>query len=245
MEKVIETVRKTVLKNASKNIRKRISKFKFVKCPDQFVASMTIFGEELPSVKFDKKVEIKNHKKNGKGSDYYYNRISVDDYITDKSNDIIIVVLESPHKDEYFKDGNEKVAIGPAYGKTGDNFNKFFPLLLRNAIIDGKIKLNSEHYEIIFMNAIQYQCSLGDKPSKYRDEFFMKCWENDACKDDFKDRLKKYLSIGKERVVINCCTTGKKNLQKMVHNEIQKICKGIPTYLCAHPCCWFVPDIHS
>ena len=245
MKEVIEIVRNIMLRKVKKIEREHIIRFNFVNCPDQFVATITVGSEDIPSVKFDKKVEVKNSENDTKGTAYYYERISVDDYTPDKTENIIIVILESPHNDEYCKEHGEKIPKGPAYGKTGANFNKYFLLLLRNAIIDKKIVLKSGHYEIIFMNGIQYQCSLGDTTSKYRDEFFLNCWDNDKCKEDFKERLKRYVSLGKDCVVINCCTKGKKNLQKMVHDEIQDVCRDVPTYLCTHPCSWFVPDIHS
>lgn len=161
---------------------------------------------------FIERWKLKIPKKNDNEMACHFKRILVDNYNANKSTNISIVVLESPHNDEYYKEHGEKIAKGPAYGKTGDNFNKYFPSLLRNAIIDKKIVLKSGRYEIIFMNGIQYQCSLGDTTSKYRDEFFLNCWENDKCKEDFKERLKRYVSLVKDCVVINCCTKGKKNL---------------------------------
>lgn len=247
MKDIIENTRIAMLKDNLNDdgAKEYINNYKFEKCKDQFVATITVGSEGIPSVKFDRKVKVKNSEKDNNETTYYYERISADEYTPDKTENIIIVVLESPHKDEYSEVNGIKVANGPAYGKTGDNFNKYFPLILRNAIIDKKIVLKSGHYEIIFMNGIQYQCSLGNATSKYRDELFLKCWENDKCKEDFKERLKRYISLGKNCVVINCCTKGKKNLQKLVHNEIQDACRDVPTYLCTHPCSWFVPDIHS
>lgn len=245
MNDVIEKVRIAMLKDISENdaTKKFISDFQFKKCKDQFAASIIVKDGKLPLVEFDKKVKVKNSENKKNGVSCYFDRISVENCAPDNTENIIIVVLESPHKDEYYEVNKKKVDNGPAYGKTGDNFNKYFPLLLRNAIIDKKILLKSGHYKILFMNAIQYQCSLGDITPKYRDEFFLKCWEKDKCKEDFKERLKQYISLGKECIVINCCTKGKKNLQKLVHKEIQDVCSDIPAFLCTHPCSWFVPDI--
>lgn len=74
----------------------------------------------------------------------------------------------------------------------------------------------------MIINAIQYQCSLGEEKSKYKEKIFRECWKNQVFKDDFIKRLKSCSPI----LIINCCTGqigGKiSGLQKSVQIEIDK-----------------------
>ena len=73
----------------------------------------------------------------------------------------IILILESPHKDEYVTRCDEcskgfkcglYASPAPARGATGRNIKHLLPMLF---------KKNFEDYYVAFMNMIQYQCSLG------------------------------------------------------------------------------------
>lgn len=149
----------------------------------------------------------------------------------------IILVLESPHKDE-FQDGQ---AIGPAVGSTGRNIAEhlwdmpeFKPLAAETGVI--------------LMNAIQYQCSLGEPTWKCRDDVFRKLWSDRGYSVDFKTRLRKIIRAGD--VVANCCTKGKKRkyLREMVHESIVEVLderKNVPLYGRAHPCSWWSPRVRQ
>lgn len=73
----------------------------------------------------------------------------------------IILILESPHKDEYVTRCDEcsrgckcglYASPAPARGATGRNIKQLLPMLFDK---------NFEDYYVAFMNMIQYQCSLG------------------------------------------------------------------------------------
>ena len=173
--------------------------------------------------------------------------------ISNSHKPIIAIVLESPHKDEFNRES--KKAIGPACGSTGRNIKKYLPSVLFNYLpaIDeafGLIKYDSNkqiqngEYCIALINAIQYQCSLGEDTSEYRDKIFSKMWELKKVKDDFIKRLKN----SKPSVIINCCTRGnfKDNeeelfLRNLVKNTIdeflqkQSNSKNILCLRAAHP----------
>ena len=116
-----------------------------------------------------------------------------------KDDKIMIMILESPHKDEF------KGEIGPAKGPTGRNIRKHI-----NDIFGKKY----EDYHLILMNAIPFQCSLGIESSgSIRDTVFAEAWKNDIIgRTFFKVRLKKLLDSrnGKNVVVVNACTQGSK-----------------------------------
>ena len=149
---------------------------------------------------------------------------------------IMIMILESPHKDEF------KGKIGPAKGTTGRNLGKMTRLcdfyLYRN-------------YELILMNAIPFQCSLGEKPEKFRDEVFANAWneENQKIrigKSFFKERLCSLLKEldGKFVVIVNACTSGGCRKQA-VQDVIDEIALDIKRAEIPHPSSWRIPELKS
>lgn len=115
----------------------------------------------------------------------------------------IIFVLESPHKDEYLDLNN----ISPAQGKTGENFNK----ALINFLVLSQYHKNCFRpglYEVVIMNAVQYQTSLGLEPKEYRTLIFQLAWLAFA-RDDFINRLRDHFTgFENHSVLFNACTKG-------------------------------------
>lgn len=161
-----------------------------------------------------------------------------------KGEKIMIMILESPHKDEF------KGKIGPAKGTTGRNLGKMTRLcdfyLYRN-------------YELILMNAIPFQCSLGEKPEKFKDEVFANAWneenqkiwneENQKIrigKSFFKERLCSLLKEldGKFVVIVNACTSGGCRKQA-VQDVIDEIALDIKRAEIPHPSSWRIPELKS
>lgn len=105
----------------------------------------------------------------------------------------LIMILESPHKDEF----PEEEAPIPANGTTGENIKRY---LLE---VEGLSEYADS--KLIVMNAIQYQCSLGCDTKRYRDEIFRACW-NRGGKEDFISRLRE--AYRNNDVILNCCTKG-------------------------------------
>lgn len=153
-------------------------------------------------------------------------------------NTPIIIVLESPHKDEF--DPITLQPIGPAMGKTGENFRSFFEQLLNGT---SKSILTNGQHTIILLNAVQFQCSLGKKLSglgsyknkKMRDDNFIKCFNNE---NDFINRIKAINPV----LVINLCTIGlkKNNLIGHVSNELKNA--NIKYTVGSHPSRWNNPN---
>lgn len=170
----------------------------------------------------------------------------------------IVIVLESPHKQEYAYESPM-----PALGITGINLQKLFGKVVN--LLD----LQDDEYEIILMNAVQYQCSLGVNTSLYRDHIWLNMWFNEQLKKNFSKRLLSY----SPDIIINCCTIGNHvhekisekirvktvinaeylnyccseyvehphmttTLKDIVWEEIDTTCTCAKKYECAHPSSW-------
>ncbi len=136
----------------------------------------------------------------------------------------IVIVLESPHKDEF-----EKNTPMPAMGQTGDNIIKYFPSVLmqymyqergknNSALLRAKGDIENGKYRIALVNVIQYQCSLGRKPKEFRNDVFCKMWNFPKVKKDFIHRLKILNPI----IIINCCTKFCNIIKDDIQQEINK-----------------------
>lgn len=91
---------------------------------------------------------------------------------TKAKNNNIVLLLESPHKEEFT---NKFKPIAPAQGKTGKNIDNNIVEVLY--YIDCKLKLfqQNEIYNVIIANPVQYQASLiyylkKDKEDKWEKE---------------------------------------------------------------------------
>lgn len=163
-----------------------------------------------------------------------------------KAKKIMILILESPHTDEYNDKGE---AIGPAMGKsprdTGHNIVKHLKTVFP--------KLTD--YHLVLMNAIPFQCSLGVKPEKFRDDVFDKAWKKDKIgRTFFENRLKALLNGlagDKSVVIVNACTKDKddknnKGRKSSVTDSLKTIKKELPDNVkittmweTPHPASWW------
>lgn len=105
----------------------------------------------------------------------------------------VVIILESPHKDEYLEKGNPICANG----KTGENLKTQLVNLLSN------LDVANQNTDIVILNAIPYQCSQGVSTEVLRDFVWLKCWYNFGY-DNMLDLLNK---ISPDHI-INCCTKG-------------------------------------
>lgn len=116
-----------------------------------------------------------------------------------KKNKRIVIILESPHKDEYSK---TIPAPAPAMGKTGRNIKEYLLEILDKKI--GNPKDNEKKYDVILMNAIQYQTSLGIDTEYFRDRVWLTLWNKEDLRKEFIKRLEGYNAD----IVFNFCTNG-------------------------------------
>lgn len=161
----------------------------------------------------------------------------------------IVIIIESPHTDEFAKD---KVEGSPAKGCTGNNLQKYLLFNLYKYLHCNDQRINGVYsfsnkkiangkYKIIISNAVQYQCSLG-LPLKGKhsngnregtNKRFLMCLNKD--KNIFISRIKGY----QPKVIINSCTGQNKGavagLQEKVQNILQENIANALFLYSAHP----------
>lgn len=157
---------------------------------------------------------------------------------------VIIIVLESPHIEEFDFHG---LPLCPANGQSGKSIYKYFCDILNsntpkcnnnsknlNSFLSGKNDL-----DVWIVNSIQRQCSLGITPmqhiikeSNWIDEWF-------SSRNNFIKRINKVIKR-KDFFIINLCTNGvyvpmkelvKEKVLKLPGNE-NRYCEG------PHPSSW-------
>lgn len=194
-------------------------------CPDQFVGIIKI---EKDKDKY--KVRWKDSRPTGDKDAYAKYNVRIK---KKRIKNIIAIVLESPHKDEFEKnESGDFKALGPAIGATGCNILGYFPrLIYKHNSNSNSSNIEEGKYKVILVNPIQYQCSLGAETSLYRDDIFERMWSYG--KNCFKNRLTVY----KPKVIINCCT---KKFRKEVNKIINDYCQGKKCLLLesCHPSVW-------
>ena len=136
----------------------------------------------------------------------------------------VVFVMESPHTDEF--DGT----WGPAKGKTGVQIRRHIA-----TIVDG---LGGQLSELILVNAIQYQCSLGVATWQYRDAVFRSLWKIGGARD-FERRLRKIYRHGD--MLFNCCTGSdpRNGLRQLITAAIRESLGPVPLHTGPHPSSWF------
>ena len=142
----------------------------------------------------------------------------------------IIMVLESPHADEFIDEP------GPAKGFTGE--------MIRRHLSEALSVNRLQSYDLILVNAIQHQCSLGLSTDLYRDQIFRAIW-NEGGRENFESRMKQLYRKGD--IVVNCCTKGndyktKTALRYFVEHEIRKTLPGVNSIKRMHPAAWREPS---
>ena len=150
-----------------------------------------------------------------------------------KENNYLILILESPHFYEY--DINSKDALGPAQGKTGNNIkNYLIDCLNTNNQIKG---LFTKGYEVVVLNAVQYQCSQGISPLKQgvRDKNFSHFWGN-GFSNDLIDRINAFSNGNNNLIIVDACT--RKLKLKLVEPALSA---SLTHYISTHPSSWWSP----
>lgn len=171
-------------------------------CPDQYFGDLT-GGQFVIRVRED--IE-------------YHENLTASGVRGTKLDNVIAIVLESPHKNEFGVNGLPK---GPAMGTTGNFFsrnNRGFIDFVSNSSVS---YILNGIYKLIYVNSVQYQTSLGMSLKKNsnrnnRDNIWLSVFNKDGGDID----LKKRINALKPELIINLCTKGVKNLQLYVDNTI-------------------------
>lgn len=157
----------------------------------------------------------------------------------------LVLLLESPHKDEYDIYGNP---LRPANGRTGTNINNLFAKQINNNNLIINTLQNNIAYRVWIVNAIQYQTSGYNQLHNIRmynqswrivrNNVFKALWNNEK-KFHLQADLVHRLNQINASIVVNCVTGGKnKNgLRMLVENGLQNH-NLIPSALYYHPSYW-------
>lgn len=190
-------------------------------CPIDYVGTITVNSNMNLSFDFWFEDTLRVKQKNVLGR------------IPSSNDDIIAIVLESPHKNEY----KDVSFIHPALYITGRNLQSKFKDVVshfENDLVGGKT------YHVYLINAIPFQCSLNEATHKYRTKIFKYVWDNGG-EASFKRTLKDY----HPSIIYNLCTVGKKtaickSLRKLVDNAIHAsgMNSSPKVHSGAHPSSW-------
>ena len=148
-------------------------------------------------------------------------------------NKTIVIVLESPHKDEYLRDVSQPIA--PAQGSTGSNIQGYLDCVLRKspALRD---ELEDQETRVILANPIQFQTSLASviQPSDWhrvRNAVWRTIWSCQLMQDDFCARMESY----SPDVIINACTS---DLKHKIRAYLNGRFSAPHRYEAHHPSVW-------
>lgn len=144
----------------------------------------------------------------------------------------LVLLLESPHKDEYGSDGS---ALGPALGESGKNiFSLFCSHVLPILENLGMLLDKRSRYPFCIANPVPYQASLVDihKADKLiegiRNKAWMALWPE--CEVDFMNHLQQY----QPSILLNGCTRDLKAEVKLVVETLP----GVQQFDVTHPSAW-------
>ena len=143
----------------------------------------------------------------------------------------IVLILESPHIDEYTADFEP---LCSANGQTGKNINKFLTTILSIKPVDHIILCNPIPWQTS-LHEIHNQALTGDF-KKLRDAIWKHLWNCDNPKNNlqqsFIERIKSYYP----EIIINACTKQlRENVQSTINQEFMKIDR----FQTNHPCSWW------
>ena len=164
---------------------------------------------------------------------------SVCDVIVDdqETQNGFVLVLESPHKSEYNKEGEGQ---RPAMGTTGRNICKYLNNCVFHQIAERCREDVEECQHVILANAIQYQASLHgthggnldeEKRGRLKDAVLPVMWSDQHIQCDFLSRLEQY----QPRTILNACT---KLLSPWISALIRNHYPTTSLYEIGHPSSW-------
>ena len=213
-----------------------ISRYSFPHCPDQLVASLE--KDPLGKIQWVGKKSLKTKVSASSKCELFERRDINKKFYPE--NDILLLLIESPHKHEF----NGEVANGPAFGAAGTRINNYLAGILEK----GEIELDKSRYDLLLVNIIQYACSLGQDLKLIKNKMLKDSWNSDKndFKNDFKNRLTKILQTAKANqknvLIINCCTSTIAGIKSSVTEIIKETIKETnyvnEIYSCHHPSSW-------
>lgn len=153
----------------------------------------------------------------------------------------IVLLLESPHKDEYERDITCPKA--PACGSTGRNIKRHLHEVLSH-IENQKLIVPSCH--VVISNPVPFQTSLhaihgnslkdkdGCRWATLRDYVWLTLWDEKRIRSWFQARLKRY----NPSLIVNACTSHQKS---SVNDFVRGKLPTMTLYNVGHPASWNSP----
>ena len=151
----------------------------------------------------------------------------------------ILLILESPHKDEY-QNNNVSRPIAPAQRQTGRRICNYLECILNN---NGHVYagINIDNFRVIITNPIPFQTSLwaihsGNLNGNWRtlrNAIWKTLWNEQVICSSFCTRVRSY----DPQIIINSCTFA---LQSLVTSFLIQCCltNQFPLYKSHHPSRW-------
>ena len=139
---------------------------------------------------------------------FNYQPISMDTHTCPR----MILILESPHRDEYCKEG----FIAPAKGRTGEKIARYSKEVFPERFWG---------FELILLNAVQFCCSqeMTIKRGGFKDYVFWKAIRNALFIQRLQERIQSIFQSATD-VIVNACTRsgyGMERNDNLVDNAIQ------------------------
>ena len=166
-----------------------------------------------------------------------FQRVNIDDRFNGLKDSLgrIILVLESPHDKEYVLRDEKWIAKGPACGCTGCQIREKFREIFKD-------KMSIDDYELILVNAIQYQCSLGRKLqgnknfSHTKNTIVEKLLKMRIFRHELRKRISKVWRPKTNDFIINACSSYTRiccHVKNVITAITDRVVCGVP-----HPSSW-------
>ena len=147
----------------------------------------------------------------------------------------IVLVLESPHRYEFTSERKGLQPKGPAFGKTGSGVRKFLKCKIPVDLGD------VDSHELILVNAVQFQCSLGlplwNHPDnqRFKNAVVLKCLRQRAFLDHLRYRVRSLVKDSGDIVAIASGRASGANqcVEKSIHGLTCRVLCGL-----GHPSSW-------
>jgi hypothetical protein len=152
----------------------------------------------------------------------------------------ILLVIESPHVDEYRARDGALQPIAPAQGTSPGGAGGGIGLYLHHVV--ARLGLRPGRYPLVIVNPLQYHCSLGHFTGRLlrplRDHVWNAMWDVPALREDFVARCRRYDA----EVIVNCCTASLKGrVTEVLRTLSESSGRAVPVHGAPHPAiCWNV-----
>lgn len=155
-----------------------------------------------------------------------------------EKDNVIIIVAESPHTSEYTFSKEQCQNFKSPLHRCDNRIQKYLDAN-KNNWIDNTIE-----YDIVIVNAIQYQCSFGlplwKNPTNQaqRNEVFEWTWTNENALVDLQERIFAICSNKNKVILFNCCTKYLKKFCNIANIGIPIGCQNYLAFDEKHPSVW-------